>query len=267
MLQNRPSSPRLPGGARIELSQSPAVAWQCGCDGCCRDPGGARGPRPEAGCDPSPRGGGGLENRRPHLNHRLHHAKPRVPRLRHAVRHRREPSNQTADGRTHRGVRGRHDLSVHAPRELAVLEVLGKPSSNVPFMMPARFAATSPDEQITEVVGSGRFEFAKDDWEPGRRAVYVRNPDYVPRNETPNGAAIVTRRRLESIGFNVILKAMDWSTSRTVRARKETPTSAFRAGASRRGSAGRTSRSSRSSSTAGCAPPTKSDASNSPRSL
>jgi peptide/nickel transport system substrate-binding protein len=38
-----------------------------------------------------------------------------------------------------------------------------------------------------------------------------------------NAAAVVTRRRLESIGFKVILKAMDWSTNLIVRARKEPP--------------------------------------------
>jgi peptide/nickel transport system substrate-binding protein len=38
-----------------------------------------------------------------------------------------------------------------------------------------------------------------------------------------NAAAIVTRNRLESIGFNVILKTMDWSTNFTVRARKDPP--------------------------------------------
>jgi len=38
-----------------------------------------------------------------------------------------------------------------------------------------------------------------------------------------NGAAIVTRNRLESIGFNVILKTMDWSTSVAARSRKEPP--------------------------------------------
>src|SRR5262249_3389720 len=65
---------------------------------------------------------------------------------------------------------------------------LGKPSSNVPFMMPARIAATSPDKPITEVVGSGPFKFAKDEWQPGTQAVYVRNPDYVPRHEAPSGS-------------------------------------------------------------------------------
>jgi peptide/nickel transport system substrate-binding protein len=38
-----------------------------------------------------------------------------------------------------------------------------------------------------------------------------------------NAAAIVTRQRLETIGFKVILKAMDWSTNLVVRARKEPP--------------------------------------------
>jgi len=69
-----------------------------------------------------------------------------------------------------------------------VLDALGKPSSNVPFMMPARVAAASPDEQIKEIVGSGPFKFVRDEWQPGRQAVYVRNPDYVPRNEAPSGS-------------------------------------------------------------------------------
>jgi ABC-type transport system substrate-binding protein len=36
-----------------------------------------------------------------------------------------------------------------------------------------------------------------------------------------NAAAFVMRQRLESIGFRVILKGMDWSTYLIVRARKE----------------------------------------------
>ena len=35
-----------------------------------------------------------------------------------------------------------------------VLDALGKPSSNVPFMMPARIASTPADEPIKDVVGS-----------------------------------------------------------------------------------------------------------------
>jgi peptide/nickel transport system substrate-binding protein len=59
----------------------------------------------------------------------------------------------------------------------------------VPFIMPARIAATSADEQIKEIVGSGPFKFAKDDWQPGHQVVYVRNGDYVPRNEPASGSA------------------------------------------------------------------------------
>src|SRR2546428_11263190 len=38
-----------------------------------------------------------------------------------------------------------------------------------------------------------------------------------------NGAALVTRELLSSIGFNVELKAIDWSTNLAVRAKKEPP--------------------------------------------
>jgi len=69
-----------------------------------------------------------------------------------------------------------------------VLDALGKPSSNVPFMMPARLAATSADEQIKEIVGSGPFKFSKDEWQPGNQVVYVRNADYVPRGEPASGS-------------------------------------------------------------------------------
>jgi peptide/nickel transport system substrate-binding protein len=69
-----------------------------------------------------------------------------------------------------------------------VLDALGKPSSNVPFMMPARIASTPPEEQIKEIVGSGPFKFARDEWQPGEQAVYVRNADYIPRDESPNGS-------------------------------------------------------------------------------
>jgi peptide/nickel transport system substrate-binding protein len=69
-----------------------------------------------------------------------------------------------------------------------VLEALGKPSSNVPFMMPARIASTPAEVQITEFVGSGPFKFAKDEWQPGKQVVYVNNPDYLPRNEPPSGS-------------------------------------------------------------------------------
>src|SRR5688572_26069190 len=64
-----------------------------------------------------------------------------------------------------------------------VLEALGKPSSNVPFMMPARIAATSADDQVKDVIGSGPFKFSKDEWQPGNQVVYVKNTVYAPRKD------------------------------------------------------------------------------------
>ena len=46
---------------------------------------------------------------------------------------------------------------------------------------------------------------------------------HVTDRQILSAAAFVTRQRLESIGFKIILKAMDWSTYLAVRARKEPP--------------------------------------------
>src|SRR5258707_8799121 len=54
------------------------------------------------------------------------------------------------------------------------------------FMMPARIANQPIDQQITDATGSGPFIFRKDEWQPGHKAVYVRNPDYIPRKEPPD---------------------------------------------------------------------------------
>jgi peptide/nickel transport system substrate-binding protein len=85
-----------------------------------------------------------------------------------------------------------------------VLEALGKPSSNVPFMMPARIAATSADEQIKEIVGSGPFKFVKDEWQPGNQVVYVKNADYTPRKENPSGSTGGKRVYLDKVVWRYI---------------------------------------------------------------
>ena len=66
---------------------------------------------------------------------------------------------------------------------------LAKPSSNVPFMMPARIAATPGSEQISEYIGSGPFRFVDEEWEPGVKVVYEKFADYVPRPEPTSGFA------------------------------------------------------------------------------
>jgi peptide/nickel transport system substrate-binding protein len=96
-----------------------------------------------------------------------------------------------------------------AERFGSVLDALGKPSTNVPFMMPARIAATSPDAQIKEIVGSGPFKFAKDEWQPGSQAVYVRNPDYVPRREAPSGSTGGKQAHLDRVVWRYIPDGAD----------------------------------------------------------
>ena len=48
-----------------------------------------------------------------------------------------------------------------------VLDALG--ALRAAFMMPARIASTPPDQQIKEIVGSGPFKFAQDEWQPGSK--------------------------------------------------------------------------------------------------
>jgi peptide/nickel transport system substrate-binding protein len=83
-----------------------------------------------------------------------------------------------------------------------VLQSIGKPSSLVPFMMPKRLAETSPDKPIAEQIGSGPFKFVQAEFQPGIRAVYVKNAEYVPRAEPADwssGGKVVKVDRVEWI--------------------------------------------------------------------
>ena len=77
-----------------------------------------------------------------------------------------------------------------------VIEMLGKPSSNVPFMMPEQVAKTDPASRSTEATGSGPFIFKRDEWVPGSKAVYIKNPNYVPRKEPADGLRAARSSRL-----------------------------------------------------------------------
>jgi peptide/nickel transport system substrate-binding protein len=70
-----------------------------------------------------------------------------------------------------------------------VLEALAKPSGFPPVIMPARLAKLPTTSPLTEVVGSGPYLFKRDEWVPGNKAVFVRNPNYVARSEPASGLA------------------------------------------------------------------------------
>jgi peptide/nickel transport system substrate-binding protein len=83
-----------------------------------------------------------------------------------------------------------------------VLESIGKPSSIVAFMMPKRLAETPPGKSIPEQIGSGPFKFVQAEFQPGVKAVFEKNKDYVPRKEPPSwtsGGKVVKVDRVEWI--------------------------------------------------------------------
>ena len=70
-----------------------------------------------------------------------------------------------------------------------VLDSLGKPSSQVPFMMPKRVADTDPFKQIDSQIGSGPFIYVNAESKPGEKHVYAKNTKYKPRAEPASGLA------------------------------------------------------------------------------
>ena len=80
-----------------------------------------------------------------------------------------------------------------------ILKALAKPASVPLFVMPRRVAETPVAQQISDTTGCGPFIFKRDEWKPGEKVVYVRNPDYVPRAEPPSGLAGGKIARLERV--------------------------------------------------------------------
>src|SRR5260221_3657516 len=78
-------------------------------------------------------------------------------------------------------------IQLKAPTGI-MLMALGRPSGN-PFIMPKRVAETDPFKQIEDYTGSGPFIFVKEEWKPGDKTVYVKNPKYKPRSEPASGLA------------------------------------------------------------------------------
>jgi peptide/nickel transport system substrate-binding protein len=70
-----------------------------------------------------------------------------------------------------------------------VLDGLAKPSGFPPVILPERLAKMPTIAPLTEVVGSGPFIFKRDEWVPGNKVVFLKNPNYVGRAEPPSGLA------------------------------------------------------------------------------
>ena len=64
-----------------------------------------------------------------------------------------------------------------------VLQGMSKPSGFPPVIMPERLAKMPTTSPLAEVMGSGPFMFKRDEWVPGNKVVFVKNPHYLPRAE------------------------------------------------------------------------------------
>ena len=61
-------------------------------------------------------------------------------------------------------------------------DALAGTTATMPCIMPERLARTDPFKRVAEVIGSGPYQFAQNDYVSGSRAVYQRFAGYVPRD-------------------------------------------------------------------------------------
>jgi len=95
-------------------------------------------------------------------------------------------------------------LKLKEPYGLTI-RALGKEYSYVPFILPERYAVQDPSKPFEgEVIGSGPFMFAANEWVPGVKSVYVKFKDYVPRKEPASYYAGGKRANVERVEFLVI---------------------------------------------------------------
>jgi peptide/nickel transport system substrate-binding protein len=84
-----------------------------------------------------------------------------------------------------------------------VPQTLGNPTQ-IAFMMPAKIAETDPFTQIKTAIGSGPFMFLADEWVPGAKVAYQRNPNYKSRSEPADGYSGGKVAHLERVEWTVI---------------------------------------------------------------
>ncbi len=85
-----------------------------------------------------------------------------------------------------------------------LLDAIGKPNSLAAFMMPERLARTDANTQITEMVGSGPYQFLKDEFVSGSRVAYRAFPGYLPRPEPAQFTSGGKRAHFERVEWQII---------------------------------------------------------------
>jgi peptide/nickel transport system substrate-binding protein len=84
--------------------------------------------------------------------------------------------------------KGSFEIRLTEPYGL-VIDLLAETIAPTCFMMREKDAATDPNTQIKDTIGSGPFRFVAEKWVPGSKVFYEKNTAYVPRKEPPSGMA------------------------------------------------------------------------------
>jgi peptide/nickel transport system substrate-binding protein len=95
------------------------------------------------------------------------------------------------------------EIKLSAPYP-AMLFSLGSSIGQVPIIMRAQDLAGDPSKPITTAIGSGPFRFNAALRISGALTVFDRNPDYVPRDELPDGLAGGRRVNVGRVEWRVI---------------------------------------------------------------
>ncbi|MSP48368.1 MAG: ABC transporter substrate-binding protein [Alphaproteobacteria bacterium] len=96
-------------------------------------------------------------------------------------------------------ITGDQSFTIRFKEKIGPLRELLSNPINPLFVMREADAKTDPNTQVTTTVGSGPFLFAKEEWVPGSKVVYKRNPDYVPRVDPPSGMAGAKIAKLDRV--------------------------------------------------------------------
>jgi peptide/nickel transport system substrate-binding protein len=84
-----------------------------------------------------------------------------------------------------------------------VLETLAGPENPL-FITREADATGDPNTAITTAIGSGPFIFVREEWVPGSKVVYKKNPDYKPRSDAPDGFAGAKLAKVDRVEWLVI---------------------------------------------------------------
>ncbi len=95
-------------------------------------------------------------------------------------------------------------LTITTPSPTPMVPLALSAPADPPFIMRERDAGNPPEKAVTDIVGSGPFRFVASEYVPGSRIVYVRNPDYVSRDEPASAFAGGKRVFVDRVEFRIM---------------------------------------------------------------